>query len=73
MALALACDTGIGTMVTSIGTMVTSTCQRDTAITMTIAITTIAMTIAAKISTAHRRPIEVSNSIQIWEAPGAKL
>jgi len=53
--------------------MVTSTCQRDTAITMTIAITTIAMTIAAKISTAHRRPIEVSNSIQIWEAPGAKL
>jgi len=27
---------------TSIGTMVTSTCQRDTAITMTIAATTIA-------------------------------
>jgi hypothetical protein len=43
---------------------------------MTIAMTaamTIAMTIAAKISTARRRPIEVSNSIQIWEAPGAKL
>jgi hypothetical protein len=48
LALALACDTGIGTMVISIGTMVTSTCQRDTAITMTIATTTIA-TIAAKI------------------------
>jgi hypothetical protein len=47
---------------TVIGTMVTSICPlEDTAITMTI---------AAKKS---RRPTEVSNSVQIWEALGAKL
>jgi hypothetical protein len=49
---------------TSIETTVTSPCPRDTAITMTI---------VAKISTTRRRPVEVSNSVQIWEAPSAKL